>query len=215
MMPTRSFIVCCSSLVQGVRVLAARPASNGAERRVRGGLDVRLVDAAGRWSPSAVDVAAAPVAGAPAEDQQVGQRVAAEPVGAVHAAGHLAGREQARARGRGAGVGVDLDAAHDVVAGRADLHRLLGDVDVGQLLELVVHRRQPLDDLLGGQPGGDVRNTPPCGEPRPALTSELMARATSSRGSSSGGRRLLSGSLYQRSPSSSVSAYCALKTSGT
>ena len=31
------------------------------------------------------------------------------------------------------------------------------------------------------------RNTPPCGDPRPALISELMDRATSSRGSSSGG----------------------------
>src|SRR4029079_9725150 len=59
------------------------------------------------------------------------------------------------------------------------------------------------------------RNTPPCGEPRPALTSELMERATSSRGSSSGGRRLLSGSLYQRSASSAVSAYCLRNTSGT
>ena len=58
------------------------------------------------------------------------------------------------------------------------------------------------------------RNTPPCGLPRPALTSELIARATSSRGSSSGGRRLLSGSVYQRSPSSSVVAYCSLNTSG-
>ena len=52
------------------------------------------------------------------------------------------------------------------------------------------------------------RNTPPCGLPRPALTSELIARATSSRGSSSGGRRLLSGSVYQRSPSASLVAYC-------
>ena len=58
------------------------------------------------------------------------------------------------------------------------------------------------------------RKTPPCGEPRPAFTSALMARATSSRGSSSGGRRLLSGSSYQRSPSSSDCAYFSLNTSG-
>ena len=38
--------------------------------------------------------------------------------------------------------GVDAHAAHHVVAGRADLHRSGGDVDVGQLLELVVHGRQ-------------------------------------------------------------------------
>ena len=53
------------------------------------------------------------------------------------------------------------------------------------------------------------RNTPPFGDPRPALTSELIARATSSRGSSSGGRRLLSGSAYQPSASSVEVAYCA------
>ena len=59
------------------------------------------------------------------------------------------------------------------------------------------------------------RNTPSCGDPRPAFTSALIDRATSSRGSSSGGRRLWSGSAYQRSASSSVSAYCARNTSGT
>ena len=58
------------------------------------------------------------------------------------------------------------------------------------------------------------RNTPPCGLPRPAFTSELIARATSSRGSSSGGRRLLSGSVYQRSPSASLVAYWSRNTSG-
>ncbi len=52
--------------------------------------------------------------------------------------------------------GIDLDAAHHVVLGRADLHRLLGDVNVGEFLVLVVHRRQPPEDLLGRQPGGDV-----------------------------------------------------------
>src|SRR2546423_825454 len=50
------------------------------------------------------------------------------------------------------------------------------------------------------------RNTPPCGEPRPCRTSLLIARATSSRGRSSGGLRLLAWSVYQRSASSSVSA---------
>src|SRR5487761_2386057 len=53
------------------------------------------------------------------------------------------------------------------------------------------------------------RNTPPCGDPRPALISELMARATSSRGSSSGGRRAVFLSSYQRSASSMVSAVAA------
>ena len=85
--------------------------------------------------------------GPTAEHDQVAQRVAAEPVGAVHAARTLPGREQP-GHDRHRRVGIDLDAAHHVVTGRADLHRLLGDVDVGQLLELVVHRRQPLVDEL-------------------------------------------------------------------
>ena len=88
----------------GAPVRAGLPAS-GAERpqRLRGGrVDLRLVDGRARAAePGGVlgRVQARPAA----EDQQVGQRVAAEPVGAVHAAGHLAGREQpghpARRRG--------------------------------------------------------------------------------------------------------------------
>ena len=58
------------------------------------------------------------------------------------------------------------------------------------------------------------RYTPPCGEPRPALTSVLIARATSSRGSRSGVRRAESLSLSHWSASSSVSAYWPLKTAG-
>ena len=58
------------------------------------------------------------------------------------------------------------------------------------------------------------RNTPPWGEPRPAFISLFMARATSSRGNSSGGRRLLALSVYQRSASSILSAVSALKNSG-
>jgi hypothetical protein len=58
------------------------------------------------------------------------------------------------------------------------------------------------------------RKTPPCGLPRPAFTSALIARATSSRGSSSGGRRLFFLSVYQRSASASESAVSFLKNSG-
>ena len=58
------------------------------------------------------------------------------------------------------------------------------------------------------------RNTPPCGVPRPAFTSELIARATSSRGSRSGVRRAESLSLSHWSASSCVSAYWPLNTGG-
>ena len=105
--------------------------------------------------PMRVDVLRRAEPAPPAEHQQVRQRVAAEPVAAVHPARALPRGEQARDR-RHAGVRVDLDPAHHVVAGGADLHRLLRDVDIGQLLELVVHRRQLLEDLLRRPPGGDV-----------------------------------------------------------
>ena len=67
----------------------------------------------------------------------------------------LAGREQP-GNGRRLGLGVDADAAHHVVTGRADLHRLFSDVDVGQLKELVVHRWQSALDVVGTAAAGDV-----------------------------------------------------------
>ncbi len=127
------------------------------ERRQRrgGGRLHLLVGDLGRVLPDAVGVVRRVVAGAAPEHQQVRQRVAAEPVGAVHAAGHLTRGVQPLDDAL-LGVGVDLDPAHDVVAGRPDLHRLRGDVDVGELLELVVHRRQPAPDELGAAARGDV-----------------------------------------------------------
>ncbi len=59
------------------------------------------------------------------------------------------------------------------------------------------------------------KNTPPWGLPRPAFTSVLIARATSSRGSSSGGRRPAVWSSYHLSASSSVSAVSARNMSAT
>ncbi len=93
------------------------------------------------------------------EHEQVRQRVAAEPVRSVQPRGALAGREQAR-NGRHLRVAVDLHAAHHVVRCRADLHRRRGDVDVGKLLELVVHAGQLLLDVLCGvrQPLRDPRD---------------------------------------------------------
>src|SRR6185503_1709210 len=71
------------------------------------------------------------------------------PVRAVDTRRTFAGREQTGDRGH-LRVGVHRNAAHDVVRGRTHLHRLLRDVDVGELLELVVHARElALDVLLG------------------------------------------------------------------
>ena len=101
MMPTRSFIVCCSSWwsVYGFSAAAsaAPPSANGASASSAAASTSASVDRRPALAQP-LDVRRRARAGPAAEDQQVGQRVAAEPVGAVHAAGDLAGREQARAR---------------------------------------------------------------------------------------------------------------------
>ena len=110
-------------LVEVVGVLAIGPAVAAVERVVE---QVLLLST----SRSSM-VASAPAgsrelgrgdARTPAEHEDVAERVAAEPVGAVQAAGHLAGRVQAGHRGRRR-LGVDAHATHGVVDGRAHLHR--------------------------------------------------------------------------------------------
>ena len=51
---------------------------------------------------------------------------------------------------------VDPDTSHRVVRGRPYLHRLLGDVDVAELLELMIHRRELALDVFGAAPRVDV-----------------------------------------------------------
>ena len=52
---------------------------------------------------------------------------------------------------------------------RTDLHRGLGDVDVRELHELVVHRGQSPLDVIGGAPGGDVEEHTAMRAPAPGL----------------------------------------------
>src|SRR5215211_8139447 len=92
-----------------------------------------------------LDVGRRALAGSPSEDEQVGERVAPEAVRAVQSAGHFAGGEEPW-HARYGTLGVDLDPTHRVVDGREDLHRLAGDVYVGELEELLVHGRQLLHD---------------------------------------------------------------------
>ena len=73
-----------------------------------------------------------------AEHDEIGERIAAETVRAVHAGAALARSKQA-GNARHLRVGFHADAAHEVVERRPDFHRLLGDVDLGELLELVIH----------------------------------------------------------------------------
>ena len=133
-------------LLHLVGILALAAALERHERVLDGLLRRAIVDAR---LPGLARVLRRVFAGALAEDDQIRERVAAETVGAVDARRALARREQSRDV-RHLRVGVHADPAHDVVRRRADFHRLLRDVEVGQLLELVIHARElPLDVLLG------------------------------------------------------------------
>ena len=70
----------------------------------------------------------------------------------------FARREEAGDRGR-AGLRVGFDAAHGVVDGRVDLHRLLRDIYIAQGVELLVHGRQlALDERFA--PVGHIQVDP-------------------------------------------------------
>ena len=78
------------------------------------------------------------------------QRVAAEPVRAVHGdACDLAGGVEALERGRSPDVGVD--AAHVVVGARSDGDRLVDRVDAREHHRELARPGQPLEDLLGAE----------------------------------------------------------------
>jgi hypothetical protein len=87
-----------------------------------------------------------------AEDQTLGERVAAEAVGAVHARRTLADRVEAFDVGR-VRLTLDQDAAHRVVSGRRHVHRGRGDVEHRQVDELAIHARQPLEDQIAVEVG--------------------------------------------------------------
>src|SRR6266436_1381172 len=87
--------------------------------------------------------------GAPAEDQQIGERVAPKAIRTVQTGGGFAGGKKTRNGGLG-GFGIHANAAHHVVAGGADFHRAFGDVHVGQFLELVIHAGELLLHVFSG-----------------------------------------------------------------
>ena len=132
-------------VLDGVRILAGWPRSNGSSAFAAALWTCRSSMAAGAL---ALRELRRIFAGALAEDEQVGERIAAQPIGAMQARGHFAGREQTGQRGH-LRIAIHADAAHHVVRGGADFHRLLRDVDVGELLELVVHAGQLALDVLG------------------------------------------------------------------
>ena len=125
----------------------AAVASQGRQGVLDRGFDLTGIDLARR--PVIRREAHGVLAGAFAKDHQIRERIPAQAIGAVQPSGAFPGGEQS-GHVRHLRVGVDADAAHDVVGRRADFHRFLGDVQIGQLLELVVHARELLLDVLPG-----------------------------------------------------------------
>ena len=74
----------------------------------------------------------------------------------MHSTSDLTGCEESLDANRCRCIRIDLDATHDVVTGRADLHRFLGDIDISEFLELVPHRRKTTLDLLSGKALRDI-----------------------------------------------------------
>ena len=119
------------------------------------------------------------VAGAGAEHQPLEQRVAGQPVRAVHAgAGDLAGREESRQRGAAPLVGVD--AAHDVVRRGPDRNRIAREIEADAPAHLGDRRKPP-------RARNRRRDAPASGrrDRRSARSSRTMLRATTSRGARS------------------------------
>src|SRR5262249_18406217 len=89
------------------------------------------------------------MAGAFTENKEVRQRVPPQTVRAVEPGAALACGEQA-GHGGHLGIAIHLDAAHHVVGSWPHLHWVLGNIDVGKLLKLVIHAGELSLDMLGG-----------------------------------------------------------------
>ena len=151
-----------SSLCISVRIGATRRRRAGCRGAARGVAPRR--PPARRSTAGGGPALAAYVRGRPAgagpEDQALGQRVGAEPVGAVdaHARG-LARGVQPGERRRAVDVGVD--AAHHVVHDRADRDQLGDRVDPLVLQAQLAHERQlGVDQLLAEVPQVEVDDRP-------------------------------------------------------
>ncbi len=84
-----------------------------------------------------------------AEDQKIGKRVAAQSIGPVYSCRAFACGKESPDGGH-LRFGIDADASHDVVRSWADFHRLMSDIDVGKLFELMIHARKFSPYMLGG-----------------------------------------------------------------
>ena len=131
-------------VLHGERILARRAALERSQRRFGGRIHLALIELP---CPVFLGEFRGVLAGALAEHQQVGERIPAQAIRSVQTRRAFARREQAR-HGRHLRIAIHLNAAHDVVRRGTDFHRLLGDVEIGKLLELVIHAGQLFLDVL-------------------------------------------------------------------
>ena len=80
------------------------------------------------------------LAGAFSEHQKIGERIAAETIRAVYSCRAFPGSKQP-GQSRHLCIGINSHPAHYVVSGGSNFHRLLCDIDVGQLFKLMIHAR--------------------------------------------------------------------------
>src|SRR5262249_4088014 len=77
------------------------------------------------------------------ENQEIRQRITAETICSVKSSATFTGSKEAGHSGH-LGLRMNSNTAHDVVHRRPNFHRGCRDVDIGKLLELVIHARQLL-----------------------------------------------------------------------
>ena len=145
-------------------------------------------------------------AGALTEDDEIRERIPAEPIAPMEARGDFTRRVQAGNACRG-GLRVDLHAAHRVVGRRPHLHRVGGNVDAGEFLELVIHTRELGLDVLRAPLLRDVQKHAAVRAAAPGLDLGDDRFRHDITGEQFGGRRLATRSpSTHRSASSSLSA---------
>ena len=84
---------------------------------------------------------------APSEYHQIGQRIATQPIRAMQSRRRFSRREKP-GHGGHLRIAIDADSAHHVMRRGTHFHRLFRDVQIGELLELVIHAGQLALDVL-------------------------------------------------------------------
>src|SRR5260370_12522033 len=119
-------------------------------------IDLRVVD---RGSRRAFGILGGCEACAAPKQQKVGEGIAAEAIRTMKPGCRFTGSEKTR-HGRLRSFRVHSDAAHHVMAGGTNFHGTLGNVDVREFLELVIHARKFLLHVLSGFVGNiEIRAT--------------------------------------------------------